>query len=196
MTVLNDKQILELCNNGMITPYERQQVRQINGEKVISYGVSSFGYDVTLGNNVDLFIATDKPIDPKHFDSSCLERLHVMNAPHGDGYVVVMPPHSYALGHTVETFDIPSDVLVVCLGKSTYARSGLIVNTTPAEPGWRGQITLEFANPTPLPIFLYVGEGICQFVFYRGERPSVTYATREGGPGKYQGQVGITLPRV
>jgi len=196
--ILNDSQIDHLAKHQqMITPYIKEQVRRVDHKAAISFGLSSFGYDVTLGNSVDVFVALgDKPIDPKHFDRNHLKRLDVVKAPHGNGYVVELPPHSYALGHTIERFKLPADVLVICLGKSTYARSGLIVNTTPAEPGWEGQLTLEFANPTPSPVLLYVGEGIAQFLFLRGERPATTYADRSGGPGKYQNQSGITPPRV
>jgi dCTP deaminase len=193
--ILNDSQIDHLAkHSGMITPYTPEQVRRVDGKAAISFGLSSFGYDVTLGNNVDVFVPLgDKPIDPKRFDRNHLKRLDVEKAPHGNGYVVTLPPHSYALGHTVEQFALPDDVLVVCLGKSTYARSGIIVNTTPAEPGWKGQLTLEFANPTPSPVFLYVGEGVAQFLFLRGERPATTYADRSG---KYQDQMGVTPAKV
>lgn len=188
MTVLNDNEIRLLGDNGMITPFERQQVRQINGEKVISYGVSSFGYDARLAG--EFMWPVRGQLDPKA-DTVDWESQTI-----ADECGFIIPPHGFVLARTVERFKMPDDVMAICVGKSTYARNGLIVNVTPLEPGWEGHVTLELSNTTDLPSVVYVGEGICQFVFFRGERPSVTYATREGGPGKYQGQVGITLPRL
>lgn len=189
MTVLNDKQINDLAiEGGMITPYVGAQVRQINGEKIISYGVSSFGYDARLAD--DFMMAFKGRMDPKAPEKA--DWLKVKSE-HG---VFVVPPHGFVLARTVERFKMPDDVMAICVGKSTYARNGLIVNVTPLEPGWEGHVTLELSNTTDLPSVVYVGEGIAQFVFYRGERPSVTYATREGGPGKYMNQTGVTLARV
>lgn len=196
MTVLNDKQILELCrsrtHSGLIDNYSEHQVREVDDKRVISYGLSSYGYDARLA---DEFMTTAEAsswsvIDPKN--EQCFFRCRARSA---DGAFVVAP-HSMALARTVEHFRIPDDVLAICLGKSTYARCGLIVNVTPLEPGWWGHVTLELSNTTPLPIKVYPNEGICQFVFFRGELPSTTYATRAGGPGKYQGQVGVTTAKV
>lgn len=186
MTVLNDKQILELCDNGMITPFERGQVKQwhVNGEKVISYGVSSFGYDARLAGE---FMWPDVgELDPKN--PSHTNWVHSTSE---SGLVI--KPHGFVLARTVERFKMPDDVMAICVGKSTYARNGLIVNVTPLEPGWEGHVTLELSNTTDLPSVVYVGEGICQFIFYRGERPSVTYSDRAG---KYMNQSGVTLARV
>lgn len=190
MTVLNDKQINDLAiEGGMITPYVGAQVRQINGEKVISYGVSSYGYDARLAGEF-MWPVRGGTLDPK----ANTARWESQTVPDEYGYLI--PPHGFVLARTVERFKMPDDVMAICVGKSTYARNGLIVNVTPLEPGWEGHVTLELSNTTDLPSVVYVGEGICQFVFYRGKRPAVTYATREGGPGKYQGQQSVTLARV
>lgn len=189
MTVLNDKQILELCrSNGMLDQYHPFQVRDNGEKKVISYGVSSYGYDARLAGE---FMSPVKGsfafLDPKDPTSSKWTTQKITDGP------VMIPPHGFVLARTVERFKMPDDVMAICVGKSTYARNGLIVNVTPLEPGWEGHVTLELSNTTDLPSVVYVGEGICQFVFYRGERPSVTYADRGG---KYQGQTGVTLARV
>lgn len=193
MTVLNDKQILELMRSpdgraaGMIDNYAEKQVREIDGERIISWGLSSFGYDARLAGE---FMWPDAgELDPKH-----PRRTSWVHSTSESGLVI--KPHGFVLARTVERFKMPDDVMAICVGKSTYARNGLIVNVTPLEPGWEGHVTLELSNTTDLPSVVYVGEGICQFVFFRGERPSVTYATREGGPGKYQGQQSVTLARV
>lgn len=185
MTILNDKQILELCDNGMIAPFDANQVRFIpDGAPVISYGLSSFGYDARLAGEFK------QPcfgmLDPKHPEITVWEKLTLDDK-------IIIPPHGFVLARTVEYFKIPDDVFVICLGKSTYARNGLIVNVTPLEPGWEGFVTLELSNTTNLPSVVYVGEGICQFVFFRGERPATTYGDRNG---KYQGQRNVTLARV
>jgi len=189
MTVLNDNEIRLLCDvdagAGMIYPFEKAQVRQINGEKVISYGVSSFGYDARLAG--EFMWPVHGTLDPKS-TSAKWEKQTVTN---DLGYVI--PPHGFVLARTVERFKIPRDVIAICVGKSTYARNGLIVNVTPLEPGWEGHVTLELSNTTDLPSVVYVGEGICQFVFLTGNPPSTSYADRGG---KYMNQVGVTLARV
>jgi dCTP deaminase len=187
MTILNDKQIFALCLDGMIDPVESRQVRTINGVPVISYGLSSNGYDARLAGE---FARPDDGgvMDPKK--PAAANWVHVERP---TGSAVHIPPHGFVLARTVEYFKIPDDVFVICLGKSTYARNGLIVNVTPLEPGWEGHVTLELSNTTNLPSVVYVGEGIAQFVFFRGERPAVSYGDRNG---KYQGQRNVTLARV
>lgn len=192
--LLTDKQICEL--KGMITPFEEHQMRvDEEGEKVISYGLSSMGYDLRLaGDEFRVFSPIrGSVIDPKDFDPSTLIPAPAWKRFGGTQYFLI-PPHSYALGLTMETFNIPEDVLGICLGKSTYARCGLIVNTTPLEPGWKGRLVLELANPADLPIRVYIGEGIAQVIFSRSsERPMITYGDRSG---KYQDQKSLTLARV
>lgn len=185
---LNDKQIRELAlSHGMIEPFHDTLVREKpNGEKVVSYGLSSFGYDARVGNKFKIFTNVNTPIiDPRKFnEDSFVER---------EADECIIPPNSFVLASTVETFKIPRDILVVCLGKSTYARCGLIVNVTPLEPEWCGTVTLEFSNTTPNPVVLLANQGACQFIFLRGDPCEVSYADRKG---KYQNQVGITLPKL
>ena len=184
MTVLSDKTIRKLANEDkMISPFEDKQVR--SGK--ISYGLSSFGYDARVSEEFKIFTNVNSEIvDPKNFKST--------NFITKNGPVCVVPPNSFALARTVERFKIPKDILVICLGKSTYARCGIIVNVTPLEPGWEGHVTLEFSNTTPLPAKIYANEGVAQFIFLKGnEIPEVTYADRNG---KYMGQTGVTLPKV
>jgi len=183
MGILNDKRIAAL--DGMIAPFERQQVRAINGEPVISYGLSSYGYDARLAG--EFMWPLRGQLDPKA-DTVDWDKQTI-----SDECGFIIPPHGFVLARTVEYFKIPDDVFVICLGKSTYARNGLIVNVTPLEPGWEGHVTLELSNTTNLPSVVYVGEGIAQFVFYRGERPAVSYGDRNG---KYNKQTGVTLTRV
>lgn len=171
----------------MIEPFAEKQNREKDGQKIISYGLSSYGYDARCSDEFMIFTNLDSAIvDPKNFSNqSFVER----KTP-----VCVIPPNSFALTRTVEYFRIPKDVLVVCLGKSTYARCGLIVNVTPLEPGWEGHVTLEISNTTPLPAKVYANEGLCQFLFFKGSSPcEVSYADRAG---KYMGQTGVTLPRT
>ena len=184
MSVLSDKTIRKLAiEEGMISPFEDKQVR----DGKISYGLSSFGYDARVSDEFKIFtnvnseIVYQKDFKPTNFVTK--------NVP-----VCVIPPNSFALARTVERFKIPKNILVICLGKSTYARCGIIVNVTPLEPGWEGHVTLEFSNTTPLPAKIYANEGVSQFIFLRGnETPEVTYADRNG---KYMGQTGVTLPKV
>lgn len=161
--------------------------------RVLSYGLSSAGYDVRLADEFKIFSnANSSQIDPKNLDEGCLVDGVVKTDTDGARYVL-LPPNSYLLGHTVETFDIPRDVMVVALGKSTYARAGAIVNVTPIEPGFRGSVVIEVSNSTPLPLRLYAGEGIAQFLFFRSEPCLVSYDDRNG---KYQDQQGLVLPKV
>jgi dCTP deaminase len=166
----------------MIEPFVESQRR----DGCISYGLSSYGYDARVADEFKIFTNVDSAIvDPKNFDqNSFVDRKTD---------VCVIPPNSFALARTVEYFRVPRDVLVICLGKSTYARCGIIVNVTPLEPGWEGHVTLEFSNTTPLPAKIYANEGACQFLFLKGNEPCETsYADRAG---KYMGQRGVTLPK-
>ena len=184
MSVLSDKTIKKLAlEEDMIFPFEDKQVR----DGKISYGLSSFGYDARVSEEFKIFTNVNSEIvDPKDFKST--------NFVTKNGPVCVIPPNSFALARTVEHFKIPKNILVICLGKSTYARCGIIVNVTPLEPGWEGYVTLEFSNTTPLPAKIYANEGVAQFIFLKGnETPEVTYADRDG---KYMGQTGVTLPKV
>ena len=168
---------------GMIEPYEDAQVRR----GTISYGVSSYGYDMRVANEFKIFTNVNNAIvDPKAFDDRSFVDVH--------GPECIIPPNSFALARTEEYFRIPRDVLVVCVGKSTYARCGLIVNVTPLEPTWEGYLTLEISNTTPLPAKVYGGEGIAQLLFFEGdEEPEIAYVDRRG---KYMKQVGVTLPKM
>jgi dCTP deaminase len=187
--VLPDHEITALARAGMIEPFEPGQVSKRDGQRVISYGVSSYGYDARVSDEFKVFTNTyGAVVDPKNFDDRGFVDVRAR-----DGYVIV-PPNSFVLGRTVERFRIPRDVLVVCVGKSTYARTGLVVNITPLEPEWTGHVTLEFSNTTPLPAKLYANEGACQFIFLRAASACETsYADRKG---KYQGQMGVTPPRM
>ena len=187
--ILADFQIAELCqgNNPMISPFVDHSVK-INdkGERVISYGLSSFGYDVKLSRYFKIFTnINSETIDPLRISEKCY-------IDH-EGDFIIIPPHSYALGHTVETFIIPRDIMAICVGKSTYARAGCAINVTPIEAGFIGQIVIEIANQTPLPMKVYAEMGIAQFMFHRGSPCTVSYADRNG---KYQNQTGITTARV
>jgi dCTP deaminase len=184
MTVLSDKWIKEMVRtNNMISPFENRQIR----DNKISYGLSSFGYDARVSNEFKIFTNVNSEIvDPKNF------KLNNFISKKGDECII--PPNSFALSSTVEYFRIPNDVMVICLGKSTYARCGIIVNVTPLEPSWEGNVTLEFSNSTPLPAKIYANEGAAQFIFLKGnEKPDITYADRNG---KYMKQSGVTLPKV
>tara|TARA_B100001123_G_scaffold143557_1_gene166913 strand:+ start:14 stop:568 length:555 start_codon:yes stop_codon:yes gene_type:complete len=184
MSVLSDKWIKKMALEGMISPFEENQVRK--GK--ISYGLSSFGYDARVSDEFKIFTNVNGPevVDPKNFKPTNFVTKKVSEC--------IIPPNSFVLASTVEYFKIPKDVLVVCLGKSTYARCGIIVNVTPLEPGWEGNVTLEFSNTTPLPAKIYANEGVAQFIFLQGnEKPEITYSDRKG---KYMGQVGVTLPKI
>jgi dCTP deaminase len=171
---------------GMITPFEPGQVRDTGNGRMISYGTSSYGYDVRCSNEFKIFTNINSAIvDPKNFDESSFVDVN--------SDICIIPPNSFALARTVETFKIPRNVLTICLGKSTYARCGIIVNVTPLEPEWEGQVTLEFSNTTPLPAKIYANEGVAQMLFFESDEVCETsYADRNG---KYQGQQGVTLPQ-
>lgn len=168
----------------MIDPFEERQVR----DGVISYGLSSFGYDLRVADEFLIFTASTGQltvVDPKTIDAQAMVRYQ--------GDVCIIPPNSFALARSIEYFRMPRNVLGVCLGKSTYARAGIITNFTPFEPSWEGHVTIEISNTTPLPAKIYANEGIAQVLFFEGEEPEVSYADRKG---KYQAQTGITLPRL
>ncbi len=184
MAILSDRWIREQAQtHGMIEPFVEAQRR----EGCISYGLSSYGYDARVAEEFKVFTNVDNAlVDPKNFSESSFVTRR--------GETCIIPPNSFALAHTVEYFRIPRDVLVICLGKSTYARCGLIVNVTPLEPEWEGQVTIEISNTTPLPARIYANEGICQFLFLQGGgSPDVSYADRAG---KYMHQRGVALPKL
>jgi len=187
MTIKSDRWIREMAARGMIEPFEPQQVRYSGGEKLISYGTSSYGYDVRCAEDFKVFTNIySATVDPKAFDERSFVDV--------EGDVCVIPPNSFALARTVEYFRIPRNVLTICLGKSTYARCGIIVNVTPLEPEWEGHVTLEFSNTTPLPARIYANEGIAQMLFLESDEECETsYKDRDG---KYQGQQGVTLPKA
>jgi dCTP deaminase len=184
MSVKSDRWIRKMAlERRMIEPFTDTQVR----EGVISYGLSSYGYDVRIADEFKIFTNINHTIvDPKDFDPRSFVDFR--------GGQCIIPPNSFALARSVEYFRIPRDVLVVCVGKSSYARCGIIVNVTPLEPEWEGIVTLEVSNTTPLPARIYAGEGIAQFLFFEGDEPCETsYADKKG---KYQAQQGLTLPRL
>ncbi|NLW05760.1 MAG: dCTP deaminase [Pseudomonadaceae bacterium] len=188
MSIKSDHWIRRMAQEkAMITPFEPGQVREADGQKIISYGTSSYGYDVRCANEFKIFTNINSTIvDPKNFDEK--------NFVDFKGDRCIIPPNSFALARTVERFSIPRDVLVVCLGKSTYARCGIIVNVTPLEPEWEGYVTLEFSNTTTLPAVIYANEGVAQMLFFGGDQVcDVSYKDRGG---KYQGQEGVTLPKA
>src|ERR1700709_265305 len=174
--------------HNMIEPFVPDQVRvSEDGRKIVSYGTSSYGYDIRVANEFKIFTNINSTIvDPKNFDSNSFVDFK--------GDVCIIPPNSFALARTVEYFRIPRSVLTICLGKSTYARCGIIVNVTPLEPEWEGHVTLEFSNSTPLPAKIYANEGARQFLFLQGNEPCETSYLDKAG--KYQGQRGVTLPKI
>ena len=184
MTIQSDKWIRNMAkSHEMINPFEENQIR----DNKISYGLSSYGYDARVSNEFKIFTnINSEVVDPKNFKQSNFISKKVSEC--------IIPPNSFVLASTVEYFKIPNDIMVICLGKSTYARCGIIVNVTPLEPGWEGYVTLEFSNTTPLPAKIYANEGAAQFIFLKGnEKPEITYADRDG---KYMKQKGVTLPKV
>lgn len=171
----------------MIEPFESNQIRYANGNKIVSYGTSSYGYDIRCSDEFKLFTNINSAIvDPKNFDSNSFVDVK--------GDVCLIPPNSFALARTVEYFRIPRNILTICLGKSTYARCGIIVNVTPFEPEWEGYVTLEFSNTTPLPAKIYANEGVAQVIFFESDEVCETSYKDRGG--KYQGQHGVTLPKI
>ncbi|HOF88609.1 MAG TPA: dCTP deaminase [Armatimonadota bacterium] len=188
MSIRPDNWITKMAReHGMIEPFVETQVREVNGLPVISYGVSSYGYDIRVADQFRIFTNIyGSVVDPKQFDPRGLVEFA--------GDVCLIPPNSFALALSVEYFRIPRNVMTICLGKSTYARCGIIVNVTPFEPGWEGHVVLEISNTTPLPARVYAGEGLAQVLFFESDQPcDISYADRRG---KYQRQQGITLPRT
>ena len=188
MSIKSDNWITRMAQSeGMIEPFEAGQVRSVNGEKIVSYGTSSYGYDVRCADEFKIFTNINSAIvDPKAFDETSFVDLK--------SDVCVIPPNSFALARTVEFFRIPRTVLTICLGKSTYARCGIIVNVTPLEPEWEGHVTLEFSNTTTLPAKIYANEGVAQMLFLESDEAcEMSYKDRGG---KYQGQTGVTLPKA
>lgn len=187
MSIKADKWIRRMAaEQGLIEPFEADQVRSVDGRRVISYGCSSYGYDIRCSNEFKIFTNINSTIvDPKAFDPQSLVDF--------SGDVCVIPPNSFVLTRTIEYFRIPRNVMTVCLGKSTYARCGIIVNVTPLEPEWEGHVTLELSNTTPLPAKIYANEGVAQVLFFESDEVCATsYKDRAG---KYQGQRGVTLPK-
>ena len=188
MPVKSDAWIRRMAqSHGLIEPFAPHQGREVNGQKVISFGTSSYGYDIRCAPEFKIFTNINATIvDPKNFDSGSFVDVY--------SDVCVIPPNSFALARTVEFLRIPRDILTICLGKSTYARCGIIVNVTPLEPEWEGHVTLEFSNTTPLPARIYANEGVAQVIFLQSDECcEVSYRDRGG---KYQGQLGVTLPRA
>ena len=188
MSIKSDKWIRRMAEeHRMIEPFEAGQVRAVDGHKVISYGTSSYGYDIRCAPEFKMFTNINSTIvDPKNFDAGSFVDFV--------GDVCIIPPNSFALARTVEYFRIPRNVLTICLGKSTYARCGIIVNVTPFEPEWEGFVTLEFSNTTPLPAKIYANEGVAQVIFFESDEVCETSYKDRGG--KYQGQQGVTLPKI
>ena len=188
MSIKSDKWIRRMAaEHGMIEPFEPGQVREVEGRKIISYGTSSYGYDIRCAPEFKVFTNIHSTVvDPKNFDEKSFVDF--------EGDSCIIPPNSFALARTVEYFRIPRNVLTICLGKSTYARCGIIVNVTPLEPEWEGHVTLEFSNTTTLPAKIYANEGVAQMLFLQSDEAcEVSYKDRAG---KYQGQRGVTLPRA
>ncbi len=193
--ILNDRQITEFARRGMILPFEPQLVRQLaDGQQVLSFGLSSFGYDLRLSSR-EFKVFCHIPgtvVDPKHFQPRNLEKVALKQDEHGSFFI--LPARSYGLGVAVEKLSLPGDVTAICVGKSTYARCGIIANVTPAEAGWSGHLTLEFSNSSAADCRIYADEGIVQMLFFKGEPCATSYRKRIG---KYQGQKQrITLPKV
>ena len=173
--------------HGMIEPYVPHQVSSVEEKRIVSYGTSSYGYDIRCSTEFKIFTNINAAVvDPKAFDDSSFIEF--------EGDVCIIPPNSFVLARTIEYFRIPRNVLTICVGKSTYARCGIIVNVTPFEPEWEGYVTLEFSNTTPLPAKIYANEGVAQVIFFESEEEcEISYKDRKG---KYQGQTGVTLPRT
>jgi dCTP deaminase len=188
MTIKADKWIRRMAEqHGMIEPFEPGQVRSVDGHRIVSYGTSSYGYDIRCSSEFKLFTNLNSTLaDPKNFDPSSFVDMN--------GDFCIIPPNSFALARTIEYFRIPRNVLTICLGKSTCARCGIIVNVTPFEPEWEGYVTLEFSNTTPLPAKIYANEGVAQVIFFEPDEVCETSYKDRGG--KYQGQQGVTLPKM
>jgi len=190
MSVKSDKWIRRMAQeHGMIEPFEPTQIKEIGGRRVVSFGTSSYGYDIRCSEEFKLFTDINSTIvDPKNFDPKSFVDVQ--------GSSCIIPPNSFALARTVEYFRIPRNVLTLCLGKSTYARCGIIVNVTPLEPEWEGYVTLEFSNTTPLPARIYANEGVAQVIFLEAAADDVCEVSYKDRGGKYQGQSGVTLPKI
>jgi dCTP deaminase len=190
MSIKSDKWIRRMAaEHNMIEPFEPGQVREVNGKRIVSYGTSSYGYDIRCSRDFKIFTNINSTmVDPKNFDEKSFVDV--------SGDVCIIPPNSFALARTVEYFRIPRNVLTICLGKSTYARCGIIVNVTPFEPEWEGYVTLEFSNTTPLPAKIYANEGVAQVVFFESDPDDVCEISYRDRGGKYQGQQGVTLPKI
>ena len=188
MSIKSDVWIRRMAQeHAMISPFEPQQVRQSDGQKIVSYGTSSYGYDVRCSNEFKIFTNINNAIvDPKQFVDDSFVSV--------TSDVCIIPPNSFALARTMEYFRIPRSVLTICMGKSTYARCGIIVNVTPLEPEWEGHVTLEFSNTTPLPAKIYANEGVAQMLFLESDEVCETSYADRGG--KYQKQTGVTLPKL
>jgi dCTP deaminase len=188
MSIKSDKWIRRMAKeHGMIEPFESGQVRENGSGRIVSYGTSSYGYDIRCSDEFKIFTNINSAIvDPKNFDDNSFVDVK--------SDVCIIPPNSFALARTVEYFRIPRNVLTICLGKSTYARCGIIVNVTPFEPEWEGHVTLEFSNTTPLPAKIYANEGVAQVLFLESDEVCETSYKDRGG--KYQGQKGVTLPKT
>jgi len=191
MSIKSDRWIRRMAGEQrMISPFEPNQIKTVEGgRRVVSYGTSSYGYDVRCSDEFKLFTNINTTIvDPKNFDPNSFVDLK--------SDVCIIPPNSFALARTVEYFRVPRNVLVLCLGKSTYARCGIIVNVTPLEPEWEGYVTLEFSNTTPLPAKIYANEGVAQVIFLESDADDVCETSYSDRGGKYQGQTGVTPPKV
>ena len=192
MSSQSDRWIRRMAReHGMIEPFTEAQVRQVDaaGRKVISYGVSSYGYDMRVAPEFKIFTnVLSAIVDPKDFDSRSFVEF--------EGDVCIVPPNSFALARSVEYFRIPRNCLTICVGKSTYARCGIITNVTPFEPEWEGHVTLEISNTTPLPAKVYANEGICQVLFFEPDEDDICETSYRDKAGKYQAQTGVTLPRL
>ena len=187
MTIKSDSWIKKMAKEeNMISPFETDQIKSLSGSKVISYGTSSYGYDVRCSSMFKVFTNINSAVvDPKEFDKNSFVDF--------EGDTCIIPPNSFALASTLEYFKIPRSVLTICLGKSTYARCGIIVNVTPLEPEWEGHVTLEFSNTTPLPAKIYANEGVAQMLFF--ESDDICEISYKDRGGKYQKQTGVTLPK-
>jgi len=190
MSIKSDNWIRRMAEqHKMIEPFAADQVRDTDGHKIVSYGTSSYGYDVRCSREFKIFTNINSTIvDPKAFDEKSFVDI--------TADVCIIPPNSFALARTVEYFRIPRNVLTLCLGKSTYARCGIIVNVTPLEPEWEGHVTLEFSNTTPLPAKIYANEGVAQVIFLESKDDDVCETSYKDRGGKYQGQSGVTLPKI
>jgi len=192
MSIKSDRWIRRMVRErGMIEPFVDSQLRQVDGQgrRAISFGLSSYGYDMRVAPEFKIFTnVLSAIVDPKEFDQRSFVPF--------EGDVCIVPPNSFALARSVEYFRIPREVLTICVGKSTYARCGIITNVTPFEPEWEGHVTLEISNTTPLPSRIYANEGICQVLFFEADADDICETSYADKAGKYQGQTGVTLPKL